>query len=85
MTAWEEIHGFDSPGEFARFEAWLASQIEQGDAEEIPVDEPYGSPYFTERWIRDPDTREVWRVVAPEQPFRGVFIPVEQESPRDDS
>jgi hypothetical protein len=35
---WEEIDGFQSPGEFRRFEPWMAEQIEAGNAEDVPVD-----------------------------------------------
>jgi hypothetical protein len=34
---WEEINGFQSPGEFQRFERWIAEQIQLGNAEEMLV------------------------------------------------
>ncbi len=70
---WDEIHGFSSPGEFARFRAWIAEALSRGALTEIPVGEPYsGSPLFDEQWYSEP-SGTVWRVVAPDPPFRGVF------------
>jgi hypothetical protein len=70
---WDEIHGFESPGEFERFRRWIADVVENGSLVEIPVGSPYsGSPMFDEHWYRTTDG-VVWRVVAPDPPFRGVF------------
>ena len=70
---WDEIHGFLSPREFERFRTWIAEALTQGALTEIPVGEPYsGSPMLDERWYRAP-SGTVWRVVAPEPPFTGVF------------
>lgn len=70
---WDEIHGFESLHEFERFVQWIASSKSDGTLVEVPVDTPYsGSPLFDERWFRARSGR-LWRVVAPEPPFRGVF------------
>lgn len=70
---WDEIHGFVSPGEFQRFANWIAEALEEGVLEEVDVESPYsGSPMFDERWFRSPSL-QVWRLVAPDPPFRGVF------------
>ena len=70
---WDEIHGFASPAEFNRFHIWIAEQLVERNLIEIPVAEPYsGSPMFDERWYRANDGT-VWRVVAPDPPFRGAF------------
>lgn len=81
MTAeWEEIHGFHSMAEYERFSKWLDAVIADGVAHQMPVGRPYSSPYFPERWVRHGETGRVWRLVGPEAPFRGVFLPVEDES-----
>ena len=73
---WDEIHGFSSPGEYQRFMTWLAEAVEEGALVEIEVDEPYsGSWMFDERWFRS-GSGQVWRLVAPDAPFRGVFAQV---------
>lgn len=70
---WDEIHGFTSPGEFVRFQQWIADAVAEGALTEVPVDSVYsGSSLFDERWYRAA-SGTVWRVVAPEPPFRGVF------------
>ncbi len=70
---WEEIHGFKSPGEFERFKRWITEAVKEGALREVSVGHPYsGSSLFNEKWYREPNG-DVWRVVAPEPPFRGVF------------
>lgn len=70
---WDEIHGFASLGEFERFRRWIASALDEEALVEIPVEEPYsGSPMFDEHWYRAA-SGSVWRLVAPDPPFRGVF------------
>ena len=77
MTAWEEIHGFRSPAEYARFVHYLEAQIEAGDAEEAPVDPSYGrGEIYGGRWFRDQQTGETWRLVPPDPPFTGLWEPV---------
>lgn len=70
---WDEIHGFASPGEYRRFEAWVGEALEEGALTEIEVAVPYsGSSMFYERWFRSA-SGQVWRLVTPDPPFRGVF------------
>ena len=70
---WDEIHGFVSPGEFRRFQNWIVKQVQEGALVEVQVEEPYsGSPLFDERWFHT-TSGTVWRLVAPDPPFRGVF------------
>jgi hypothetical protein len=76
---WEEIHGFTSPGEFIRFEHWLRDAVDEGALVEVEVGERYNrSTIFEERWFKTPAGR-VWRIVAPDFPFTGVFLRVESE------
>lgn len=71
---YDQIQGFRSPDEFARFQEWLSAAIKSGDFEEIPVESRYGNiENFEERWFRDL-TGVVWRLVSPEPPFMGVFV-----------
>lgn len=63
----------DSPGEFERFKQWIASAPDEGALVEVPVQERYrGSSMFDEHWYRA-TSGSVWRLVAPEPPFLGVF------------
>jgi len=76
---WEAIHGFDTPGEYRRFCVWLELQIANDMVEEIPIghskkEVPSGSD---ERWFRCKESDEVWRLVAPDAPFRGFWAAVE--------
>lgn len=75
LCNWEAIHGFESPGEFARFCAWIEAQVDAGLVEHVPVREPSSDLIFglEERWYRCNASGEVWRLVAPEPPFRGFW------------
>lgn len=76
---WDEIQGFATPGEFQRFRAWITDALAEGVVVEVPVGSPYsGSSLFDERWYQANDGT-VWRLVAPEAPFRGVFEPVNED------
>ena len=74
---WEEINGFQSPGEFQRFERWIAEQIQLGNAEEVLVNFELRGPYWHQRWFRHKASGAVWRLAKPDPPFTGVFEPVE--------
>ena len=77
-AAWEPIDGFRSPGEFERFQTWLAGFVEDGVAEQVPVDPDWkdANPLF-EDWYRCGETGRVWRLIAPDPPSRGAFMPLE--------
>lgn len=73
-NAWEEIHGFQSPDEFARFQRWIADQSAADHLKEVAVAHRYGgSDLFDEHWFKCTSCGQVWRVVAPDPPFSGVF------------
>ena len=75
LCNWEGIHGFESPGEYTRFCSWLSAQVDAGLAECIPVSRPSDDLIFgvEERWYRCIASGDVWRLVAPQAPFRGVW------------
>ncbi len=75
---WEEIHGFKSPGEYARFVEYIEKQVEVGYAKELQPDQNYGKgEIYGGRWFEDIDSGEVWRLIPPDIPFRGLWEPVE--------
>lgn len=76
---WEEIHGFNTPGEYRRFCLWLKSQTDADIIEEIPAGRskkeiPFG---IDEKWFRCKESGEIWRLAAPDAPFLGLWAPVE--------
>ncbi|MFH0725197.1 MAG: hypothetical protein V2B19_02395 [Pseudomonadota bacterium] len=74
---WEEIHGFQSPGEFYRFVRYIENQVSSGEAEEVNPDSDYGKgEIYGGRWFKDLKTSEVWRLVPPDIPFKGLWEPV---------
>jgi hypothetical protein len=77
---WEEVGSFRSPVEFRSFERWMTGQVSAGMARQVPVGSPYlDGAVFVEVWYLHLKSREVWRLVWPEPPFDGVFLPVESK------
>lgn len=77
-VVWEEIHGFKSPGEYDRFVEYIEKQVEIGYAKELQPDQNYGKgEIYGGRWFEDVDSGEVWRLIPPDIPFRGLWEPVE--------
>ena len=76
---WEEIQGFRSPGEYSRFVDWISEGLDSGELKEVPVVSRYaGAGVLDEHWYRSA-AGEVWRLVAPDFPFAGVFERVPKE------
>ena len=76
---WEEIYGFKSPGEYARFVEYIETQVEAGYARELEPNQDYGKgEIYGGRWFEDVDSGDVWRLVPPDMPFRGLWEPVDQ-------
>jgi hypothetical protein len=77
MANWEEIHGFESPEGYDRFVRYIEDQVSAVVARECDVDPSYGKGMIVGgRWFEDIETREVWRLVAPDFPFRGLWEPI---------
>lgn len=74
---WYQIDGFASSYEVASFETYLARQIAEGHAEEVPaaaddaVETPCNIKCF--RWK---GTGDIWRLVPPNGSVRGCWQPV---------
>jgi hypothetical protein len=74
---WEEIHGFQSLAEFNKFVLYIESQVNSGEAVEIYPDPNYGKgEIYGGRWFKNLETGEVWRLVPPDIPFKGLWEPV---------
>ena len=74
---WEEIHGFSSPGEFSRFVRYIEDQLKAGEVEELEADSCYQKGLiYGGRWFRDIKSGQIWRLVEPDFPFRGLWEPV---------
>ena len=79
---WDEIRGFTSPGEYQGFLIWIQLALDEGALVEIPVRARYGpSEMLDERWFEAPSGKR-WRLVAPETPFMGVFLMVQDDTER---
>jgi hypothetical protein len=74
----EEIHGFQSPGEFSRFVRYIEDQVVSGEAEEIKPDPNYGKgEIYGGKWFKDLETGQIWRLIPPDIPFKGLWEPVD--------
>ncbi len=76
-SGWEEVHGFQSPGEYQRFIQYIESQVKIGRAVEVPPDPSYRlGEIVGGRWFQDIESGEVWRLIAPDPPFYGLWEPL---------
>jgi hypothetical protein len=74
---WEEIRGFAYPVEYQRFVRHIEGLVSSGYAQEVPVDPTYGpNQVYGGRWFADKSTAEIWRLVEPDFPFKGLWEPV---------
>ena len=77
----EEIYEFQCLSEYERFVLWINKFVRDGAIEEIDVSERYiGATVFSERWFKDKSTGLIWRLVAPDFPFKGTFEQVKAQS-----
>lgn len=80
-SGWEEIHGFQSPGEYRRFVVYLEKVVGEGHVVEVPGDPNYGpGKLFGGQWFKDLESGEVWRLIPPDPPFLGLWERVEPTS-----
>jgi hypothetical protein len=78
---WEEIHGFVLPSEYQRFVKYIESQVATGHAVEIPANPQYHKgEIYGGRWFEHGTSREIWRLVPPDFPFRGLWEQVTDEA-----
>ena len=87
MTAnWEEIDGFVSPGEFDAFQQHIRRLVALGVVSELVADPGYERGLvYGGVWYQVVETGEIWRLVPPDFPFRGLWEKVEgAEAPRTD-
>lgn len=67
----EEINEFFSILEFERFQKYLEGLINDGELIEIPVIKRYAG--FPEHWYRCKECAQIWRLVHPDSPFKGMW------------
>lgn len=76
-----EIKEFNSMSEYERFENYISQKLSEGEIKEIEPEEyyhgksPYGLNY--DRWFKDCSSDDVWRLIPPDYPFKGLFEKVE--------
>ena len=75
---WEEIHGFNSVGEYKRFVKHLEKLVEAKIVKEIDPDPNDGKgEIYGGRWFKNVETGQIWRLVPPDIPFKGLWELVE--------
>jgi hypothetical protein len=74
---WEEIHGFTVPSEYNCFIKYIEKQIHNNEVEEIEINPDYGfGEIYGGRWFKYLVTGEIWRLIAPDFPFKGLWEPL---------
>lgn len=67
----EEINEFFSISEFERFQKYIEGLINDGKLIEIPVQKRYAG--FPEHWYKCKSCSQIWRLVYPDFPFKGLW------------
>ena len=71
---WESIPAFDSLNHYKQFLRSMESAVASTAARAVAVDPKAGwGSAWKERWYRCEADGRVWRLVAPDPPFPGVF------------
>ena len=72
---WEAIPSFDTIEEFNRFHRWINNQCEEGVGSkfELPAPPAGKIPVTVEERYKHIASGQVWRLVFPDFPFRGVW------------
>jgi hypothetical protein len=77
MNWLEEIKEFNSHSEYEKFIKYLAIRLIENEIEEIEPKEYYhGKNSFglnKDRWFKDSLSKDIWRLVPPDYPFKGFF------------
>jgi hypothetical protein len=75
---WEAIDRFNSLAHYEEFLRWITGQIAEGRAQAVPMDpaKAWGTAW-DEHWYECLASNDVWRLVGPDPPFRGIFKKVE--------
>lgn len=74
--SWQIVGSFESDEQFDRLRSRLDEQVRSHLAVEERVRQRYSGIDWDEHWYRCLATKAIWRLVAPDPPFNGVFEPV---------
>lgn len=69
-----EIKGFSSLNGFQRFKEYIKNLVDEGDLIPIPVTNRYAD--FSEEWYKCKSCEQVWKLVYPDFPFKGLWTKV---------
>ncbi len=71
---WEQVDSFRSLKEYERLLGRIREQVRSGLVEAVELDpkKRWGTS-FDERWYKCRQHGDVWRLVAPDPPFKGIF------------
>jgi len=71
---WETVDRFQSLAEYEKFLSLINDQVAKGLATVVALDpaKAWGNAW-DEQWYQCVADREVWRLVGPDPPFRGIF------------
>ena len=71
---WEVVRAFESHSHYENLRQSLEQQVKTGHAKRRPVRRPYsGLETLNEQWYKCESSGELWRLIAPDPPFPGLF------------
>ena len=79
ICPWKLIDDFEGWVNFNRFLTWIEHEVQLGHAKELPVRNTYlGFTLLDEKWFQHIPSGEIWRLVWPDPPFKGLFEKIEE-------
>lgn len=70
----EEIRGFNSLSEFDRFLKYIKGLLKENYLTQVTVTQKYAnSQIFKEQWYECTGCKQIWRLVTPDFPFKGLW------------
>ena len=75
---WKSVDRFKSLADYEQMLAKITEHVANGTARVVAVDpdKAWGTAW-DEHWYQCAGNNEIWRLVAPDPPFRGIFKKVE--------
>jgi len=74
----EEIHGFISPSEYEQFKEYLDEKIKNSILIKVDSDANYNKGMlYGGTWYKCLNCNEIWRLVPPDFPFKGLWEKVD--------
>jgi hypothetical protein len=78
---WKLIESFGGWDDYENKKAEMAEKIKENQAVKVTITSEYGLGAFEENWYQCEGCGKIWRLIKPDPPFTGLFLPVDSAQP----